>query len=207
MEKSWNFTNKFFNAHESVLLYDTFSKSNWCVCWFTGYGILWCGHGKVMEFCRHNFVATLYYVGVKFSEKPTIYDVYKGHVIKHVWHILRTFHTHWALHLKSYIKFHRPVHCGILFDTLRGKDMKSKNIVRSADGLHNEICILRQVNKTFIYFSDRMDKSSAVWGDLDEFIRSFKSSSHWRRGCATQCRGTCYIYWYSRFTPPPPSGI
>ncbi len=46
-------------GYESAPTRGSFSKSNWCVCRWRGHGILWYGHGKVMEFCRDNFVATL----------------------------------------------------------------------------------------------------------------------------------------------------
>ena len=40
------------NSRETALLCGSFSKSNWCACRLKG-------HGKVMEFFRDNFVATL----------------------------------------------------------------------------------------------------------------------------------------------------
>ena len=72
MEKSWNFEigvkshgkvmefdKQIVNSLESAPLRDIFSKSNQHVCRYRGHGILRYGHGKVMEFCREDFVATL----------------------------------------------------------------------------------------------------------------------------------------------------
>ncbi len=72
MEKSWNFEigakshgkvmefdKQILNSHALVSLQDSFSRPNQQVCRYRGHGILLYGHGKVMEFCREDFVATL----------------------------------------------------------------------------------------------------------------------------------------------------
>ncbi len=72
MEKSCNFEigakchgkvmeldKQIVNSHESAPVFGNFSKSNQHVCRYIGHGILGYGHGKVMEFCREDFVATL----------------------------------------------------------------------------------------------------------------------------------------------------
>ena len=46
------------NWNELAPLHSSISKSNWCVCQLRGHGILWYGHGKVME-KSWNFVATI----------------------------------------------------------------------------------------------------------------------------------------------------
>ena len=53
------FYKQILNSHESVPLCGSLSKSNWRVCQLRDRGILWCGNGKNMEFCRDNFVANL----------------------------------------------------------------------------------------------------------------------------------------------------
>ncbi len=53
------FDKQIINSHESMPLRNSFSKSNQHVCRYRRDGILWYGHGKVMEFCREDFVATL----------------------------------------------------------------------------------------------------------------------------------------------------
>ena len=53
------FDKQILNSHALVSLQDSFSRPNQQVCRYRGHGILLYGHGKVMEFCREDFVATL----------------------------------------------------------------------------------------------------------------------------------------------------
>ena len=60
------------NWNELAPLHSNISKSNWCVCRLRGHGILWYGRGKVMEFFRNNFVATLIQQSAKGWTSPAV---------------------------------------------------------------------------------------------------------------------------------------
>ncbi len=68
------FDKQILNSDESTPLCGSFSKSNQHVCRYRGHGILWYGHGKVMEFCREDFVATLLCIPPTLSSNCHLLD-------------------------------------------------------------------------------------------------------------------------------------